>query len=424
MSSLQGTFNTAVQAMLAQSQEMTNISTNIANVNTNGYKSQSSHFMTLLNESGGPNSQYFAVQTTDSRAVDTQGNVENTGRKLDLEINGRGFFVTNTAADGSGTWEYTRDGSFSGQATTLSTSTNGVPDQGTYLTTASGNYVYGWKANADGTFPSTNDTKSLQPILISNDATFPAKETTTIGLAANVAAGLTGRQSVGLPFVDASGNTRTVTVGFTNAGASNWTLDMSSTIGAGGQPVTVSFNPPQVSFDTTGKISAPPGGLVTATINDPSGPQTVTIDMSKVTQYGGDSSLTVENITQDGYIAGQLQSTAFNSSGVLVGTFSNGETQNLYQLPVATFQADQNLNAVSGNVYTQTASAGALSINAVGAGTSPGGTQFVDGALESSNVDLSDQFSKMIVTQQAYSSASQVLRTADEMTQAARDLIS
>ena len=142
-----------------------------------------------------------------------------------------------------------------------------------------------------------------------------------------------------------------------------------------------------------------------------------------MTDFSDQGSITVQNVNQDGYIAGNLNSTYFNSEGVLLGSYSNGELKPLYKLAVANFTAEDNREAMPGNYFTQTADSGDLLIRGLGtAGTSTGGTAFVSGALERSTVDLSDQFSKMIITQRAYSSSAQVLRTADEMTQAVRDL--
>ncbi|MHB1207249.1 MAG: flagellar hook-basal body complex protein, partial [Rhodospirillaceae bacterium] len=314
---------------------------------------------------------------------------------------------------------YTRDGSFFGKAVPLSTSTNGVQDQGTLLTTADGSYVMGWAADAQGNISETNDLKSLTPILYSNNSVFAAKATTSIQLQANVAAAVPGRQHVGLPFVDAGGNTRTLDVGFNSAGASAWTLDMSS-VGTDNQPVGVTFTPPDVSFDTKGAVISPTDGKISVTINDASGPQTLTLDMSKVSQLGGDSGITVQNVNGDGYIEGRLKNTYFDKFGTLIGSYTNGQVRNIARLPVANFNANDNLNALPGNIFTQSAESGVLTLNAVG--TPQGSTEFVTGALETSNVDLADQFSKMIVTQRAYSSAAKVVQTADEMVQAVRDL--
>ena len=110
--SLQGTFNTSVQALNAQAQNLSNISTNIANVNTTGYKLQGSHFSTLLNHVTSLNKSFFSVDTTDFREVDKQGIITGTSRSFDVAINGRGFFVTNKNTEGNTGFQYTRDGAF------------------------------------------------------------------------------------------------------------------------------------------------------------------------------------------------------------------------------------------------------------------------------------------------------------------------
>ncbi len=419
--SLQGTFNTAVQAMNAQSQALSNISTNIANTNTTAYKASDTHFQTLLNHTQPVDKSFFTVNTFDYRQVDKQGTISTTNRSLDLAINGRGFLVTNTQADGSGVWQYTRDGALFGKATTLDVDTdgNGANDQGTRLTTADGSYIYGWAAHDDGMFNQVNDLKALVPVTYSTDSIFPSKATNLITLRANISAANEGRQNVSLPFVDQEGNSRSLSVGFTSNQDGNWTLDMAAN-DTNNQPVQVTFDPPNLSFNGTGNLVTPADGLLNVTVSDVNGPQSFTLEVKNVTQFADNGALTVNNVDQDGYIQGRLQKVYFNDSGVLIGSYTNGEVKNLFKLPVATFAADGNLEAKPGNIFVQTSEAGAMQLN--GLGQPQGTTQIVAGALEQSNVDLADQFSKMIVTQRAYSSAAKVLTTADEMTQAARDL--
>jgi flagellar hook protein FlgE len=419
--SLQGTFNTAVQAMLSQSQFMSNIGTNIANVNTTGYKAQDTHFQTLLNHVQPTDKRFFTVNTFDYRQVEKQGTIATTNRNLDVAINGRGFFVTNSTLDGSAGFQYTRDGAFFGKASTLAvdTDSDGQLDQGTLLTTANGSYVYGWKANDDGTFSQTDSLESLVPIEFNNNSIFPFKSTTHIDLQANLSAADTGRQNVGLPFVDQEGNSRSMTIGFNASITGEWTLDMSS-FGLDTQPVDVTFDPPTIMFDGKGRLTSPSEGILNVTVNDAVGPQSFTVDISKMSQFSDEGQLTVVGIDQDGYIEGRLKNSYFTKDGTLVGSYTNGEVKNLYKLPIARFQADHFLEARGGNIFLQTQDAGALMLKGLGDPT--GTTEVVSGALENSNVDLTDQFSKMIVTQRAYSSAAKVLTTADEMTMAARDL--
>lgn len=165
--SLQGTFNTAVQAMQAQSQSLNNISTNIANTNTTGYKLQDTHFATLLNHIQPTDKRFFTVNTYDYRQVEKQGSILSTNRTFDLAINGRGFFVTNRTDDASATFQYTRDGAFFGEAVTMDSDTNGDGnnDQGVRLITADGSYIYGWPADENGVVTQTNDLGSLAPVM-------------------------------------------------------------------------------------------------------------------------------------------------------------------------------------------------------------------------------------------------------------------
>jgi len=419
--SLQGTFNTSVQALNAQAQHLSNISTNISNVNTTGYKLQGTHFATLLNRVTPLEKRFFTVDTYDYREVTKQGLITSTERSFDVALNGRRFFVTNKTTNGSGEWQYTRDGSFYGKAAQLTTDSDGDGqlDQGTLLTTAGGDYIYGWAADADGNINQTNNLASLSPIMFSNNSVVASQATSTISLQANISADSSGRQSVGLPFVDASRNSRTLVMGFTaNAGNSDWTLDMEA-IGTNQQPVTATFNPSTISFSSIGEVLSPTNGQISVTVNDAAGPQTMTVDISQMTQFSDAGAFTVQNIEQDGFLAGRLQNAYFNNNGVLVASYSNGEIRNLYQLPIARFESDNKLEARNGNTYLQTVESGGLQLSALG---NAGTTNLVVGALEQSNVDLADQFTKMIVTQRAYSSAATVLRTTDEMTQAARDL--
>jgi len=419
--SIQGTFNTAVQAMQAQTQFLNNISTNIANTNTVGYKLQDTHFATLLNHTRPTDKRFFTVNTYDYRQMDKQGSIATTNRTFDLAINGRGYFVTNRTTDSSATFQYTRDGAFFGEAVTMDTDTdgNGTNDQGTRLITADGSYVYGWQADENGNVTQTSSLTDLRPVTFSNESIFPFRATSLIELQANVAASDSGRQTVGLPFVDQTGTSRTVTLGFTAQMGNTWTLDVAAS-DLSGQDLPVTFDPATVSFTGTGNLADPEDGLISVEISDALGPQSFLIDIRKVTQLADNNKLTVQNIEQDGYIEGRLDRTYFNGFGEFIGSYSNGEVRTLFKLPVASFVNEGKLEAKSGNIFVETHESGDLFLRGLGDPT--GSTQIVTGALEQSNVDLADQFSKMIITQRAYSSAAKVLTTADEMTMAARDL--
>ncbi|NKB44386.1 MAG: flagellar hook-basal body complex protein [Alphaproteobacteria bacterium] len=418
---LQGTFSTATLALNAQAQHLSNIATNIANVQTNAYKVQTTNFKTLLNHVSGTNKSFFAVNTDDNRLVDKQGLLLTTQRQLDLAIDGRGLFVTNVQPDGSGDWQFTRDGGFAGRSVQFETDTDGdgINDQGSVLTTIAGNTVFGWPANPDGTFNEVNDLNALEAVTINSNQVFDSRATSLITLQANVSAESQGRQGVGLPFIDANGDSRTLTIGFNASTTNEFTLDASS-ISTGNQPITATIDPPIAAFSGDARMAVPADGLFTVTINDPSGPQVITLDLRQTTQFQSTGSVEVLNLEQDGLQEGLLRSTTFDSDGVLYGSFSNGSRVPLFKLPIANFPAPNNLEAVQGNFFKADPQAGELELRSLGSVS--GIAQIVVGALEQSNVDLADQFTKMIVTQRAYSSSATVLRTADEMTQQARDL--
>jgi len=171
-------------------------------------------------------------------------------------------------------------------------------------------------------------------------------------------------------------------------------------------PDTISF---QVAWDPT----THPGG----------GTNTITVDVSKLTQYTGStaSTIDVKSLDQDGYASGALTSASFNDKGELIGSFSNGHSRTLFMLPVATFTATDQLTPISGTLFANNDRTGAMSVDSIAAQGS--GAAMSGGSVETSNVKLEDEFTRMIVTQKAYSMNAQVFKTADEMTTSARDLL-
>ncbi|MDO8605670.1 MAG: flagellar hook-basal body complex protein [Phaeospirillum sp.] len=159
-----------------------------------------------------------------------------------------------------------------------------------------------------------------------------------------------------------------------------------------------------------------------ATAATKAGTNTVALDTSKLTQFVGTSPTVVEikNIEQDGYESGIMDSSSFANTGELIAHFSNGRTRTLAMLSVASFVAPDSLDPLSGTVFRYTQQAGKVTVGTIADQGS--GAQIVASAVETSNVDLADEFTKMIITQKAYSMNSKVFTTADEMFQTARDL--
>jgi flagellar hook protein FlgE len=167
-------------------------------------------------------------------------------------------------------------------------------------------------------------------------------------------------------------------------------------------------------FNSDGSLSSPAGSAITipgVSVNNQSlGNVTLNLGAGGLTQYASTTgAATINQIQQNGYAAGQLQSVAINNSGLVVGTFSNGQNLDLASVTLSHFNGTNYLQALSGEAYAVTEQSGPAIAGA--SGTISGS------ALEGSNTDIADEFTKLIVTQQAYSANTKVITTANDMVQ-------
>lgn len=140
--------------------------------------------------------------------------------------------------------------------------------------------------------------------------------------------------------------------------------------------------------------------------------QDIDLDIAGLTQFSGEYNVT--SATQNGAELGLRTGVEIDRNGVVTARFSNGQTSALFKLPLATFTSPNSLTEQTGNAYIQTSESGSYNLREAGSG----GAGLVEGsALETSNVDIADEFTKMIVTQRAYSAGTKVIRTADDMTE-------
>ncbi|MDE5461858.1 MULTISPECIES: flagellar hook-basal body complex protein [unclassified Bradyrhizobium] len=168
------------------------------------------------------------------------------------------------------------------------------------------------------------------------------------------------------------------------------------------------------TFASDGSLTSPSGSGIT--INNVSvsgqslGSVSFNISSGGLTQYASTSgAVTINTITQNGYAAGQLRSVAVNNNGLVVGTFSNGQNLDLAQVSLSHFNGTNYLKAIDGGAYASTEQSGPAIDGA--SGTISGSS------LEGSNTDIADEFTKLIVTQQAYSANTKVITTANSMVQ-------
>jgi flagellar hook protein FlgE len=189
----------------------------------------------------------------------------------------------------------------------------------------------------------------------------------------------------------------------------------------------VSFRTPDGATITSGNINFGGDGRLNGTLDvngrtlvaldnidwlNGSTQQDINFNIAGFTQFAGEYNVISSN--QNGAALGLRTGLSVSEDGVVTAQFSNGQSQAIYQIPIATFANPNGLSEATGNVFRQSTESGDFNLREAGKG-SAGRVQ--GGSLEASNVDLADEFSKMIVTQRAYSADTKVLQTADQMTQ-------
>ncbi len=390
--------NSAVSGLRAHQLMLDVTGNNIANVNTPGFKAGRTTFSDVLSQTlagatapsqnvGGTDPQQvgLGVRTGAITNLFTQGGILTTNKPTDLAIQGDGFFVL---SDGSANC-YTRAGAFE------------VDSIGNLVDSVTGYRVQG----------------AAGDITISPTATSAPVATGTATITGNLdptaAAGSTYVATMSL--YDSLGDTHNLTLTFTKtATAGEFTYlttesDPSMSINAGGAGT--------IQFSGSGAITA--GGTGTITLdytNGASSAQAVTLDFgsatnaSPVTGFASPATLALAN--QDGSASGTLQSFSIGTTGAINGTFSNGRVQSLGTIRLATFPNAAGLSKQGNNLYRESSNSGVANTGDPGTG---GRGTLAPGSLEASNVDLADEFTKLIVAQRGFQANARVITTSDEV---------
>jgi flagellar hook protein FlgE len=362
-------------------------SNNIANVNTVGFKSSSVQFEDTLSQTltaaglpqatkGGTNPAQvgLGVRVSGIAANLTQGSQESTGNSLDALISGDGYFVT---SQGSQTL-FTRNGSMHW-------------DAAGQLTTEDGGLVQGWTAT-NGVI---NTGGKPGTISLPSGMVAPANATTKAQMAGN------------LPSDAASGTVLVRDITVYGPSGTEKSLAVTFTAGANG-----AWN-----YSASDGTGTPATGTITAAGPNVTGTTTattdgITIDMSALSGFAG---ITTANLSgQNGTKAGTLLSTAMGSDGTLSGTFSNGSTIPLARLTVATFRNPAGLEKAGDSAMRESLNSGQAQLTTAGSG---GAGSIISGALEASNVDLSQEFTNLIVAQRGFQANARIITTSDQILQ-------
>jgi flagellar hook protein FlgE len=417
-----GSFSTPLSGLTSAQQQLQSVSNNLANIDTNGYKTQTLTFSDIflqtgrMNGAGDPVQIGSGVKVSSTASNFTEGNLNATNTASNMAISGNGFFVTKGS---DGTLNYTRAGDFT-------TNSSGQ------LVTPSGELVLGYPA-VNGV---PNASAPLQPLQVSA-ITSPAVASTTVGITVNLnsetAAGGTAPSSP-VTVYDSLGSKHTLTVSYTKAASPavntwNYTVTVPSadvvagttgdtTVGTG----TLIFNGSgqlDTANSTIGAISIPTlAGGATAPLNI-SGPFGTAANPT-ITQTALASATSAT--TTDGFASGTLKTFTVEPDGTINGTFTGGagSTIALGQVAVASFANNQGLTSVGSNNYQATAASGQAVIGQAGTG---GRGTVIGGNVEQSNVDIATEFAKLIVAQQAYSANAKSITTFNTLSQATLAMI-
>lgn len=402
------------------------IGNNIANVNTVGFKTGRVNFQDIMSQtlrgSTAPNGGLGSIDAAQVGlgmtvggidVLQTQGNLQSTGKITDMAIQGDGFFVLGNAAQ----QYYTRDGGFD------------IDVNGNLVNPASGLKVQGWNADASGVIDTTGPIGALS-IPIGQRTTAQASSTASVrgNLDAGAAVGDTAQTTANL--YDSLGVAHSVTVTFTKTAANTWSwaaatdptdtgVDPTATTPSAASPGTLTFTsaglvdsatPPTGTLD----ITLTNGATTHITLDPTATPPT--LDLTKMTQFSGASEPVS---TANGFASGTLVTFAVGNGGEITGVYSNGQTQSLGQIAMANFLNPGGLMRAGQNMFGTSSASGTASVGKPGTGSR--GT-VTTGALEMSNVDLATQFTGMITAERGFQANGRVITTSDEMLQTLVDL--
>lgn len=385
------------------------VGNDIANVSTIGFKGSSTIFSDVLTQTlrgagaptttaGGTNPAQVGLGSRLAGTIQsfTQGALQRTGRSSDLAIQGDGFFIV----DNAGETMYTRSGAF-----TLDANGN--------LTTQEGMLVQGWQADEYGNVDTLSDPGSIE--IRVGDLIAPV-QTQTVDIGGNLSAdaAITTATTVTVTAYDQQGVATPINITYTKTAANEWTA--SATYGSG--PTAVALTDNVLTFDGAGELIGPAdrniniaGGLI------PGFPTAVSLDLGaagspgRVTQYSGTGTVNVSH--QDGSPSGNLQSYSISQDGVIVGAYSNGNSKAIGQITLAVFANPEGLERVAGG-WRETPNSGPASTGVAGAG---GRGLLASGNLEMSNVDLAEEFTRLMVAQRGFQGNARVITTSDEILQ-------
>ncbi|MDH1703087.1 flagellar hook protein FlgE [Comamonas terrigena] len=385
-------FQIALSALQAINHQLDNISQNIANTGTTGYKSSRTNFAAMY-ASSSPNGVRAASTT---QTLDVAGGLLSTGRNLDVAIAGNGYFMVK---DSTGVMNYTRVGVFD------------VDKQGV-LVDHMGRQVQGYGVTAG------NAALGNLGNLTVPTGQIPAQASTSVDFVANLSADWNVPANAFDPADSSSYNSSTVSVVYDSLGRQHtvtqyFVKTANNTVEVHYQNENTAVGTSTLKFTNAGQLDTA-ASTVAAVNLTPAGANalSVTFDYAGTTQFAGDTSTTTN--ASDGYASGTMVNVLVGADGSVNAQYSNGMVQSVGVIALATFPSDSGLTAVDGTSWQASAKSGAALIGTPGMGQLG---ELESQQLEQSNVEVASELVDLMGAQRNYQANTKVISTQNEIMQ-------
>lgn len=436
--SLLGAMNSAISGLGAQSQAFGNISDNVANSQTTGFKRVDTSFISILTTSTLTNNEPGAVVARPNFVNTVQGTITQTDNPLGLAIAGQGFFSVSQQTGELNNIPTFNQQLFYSRAGDFQLNKTG------YMINSAGLFLNGWPIDDVTGVPNQN---SLEPIQVSQTVFNPVA-TSEVVLSANLPATPAVDTAIpGAPLTstidvnDSLGTVHSVTLEWVKTAGDAWTVSISSADAAvpalGSADVTFgAASGNGVSEGTIGNLGGATGTVVASPFAADDAavlsftavfgtvPQTIRLNLGNfgqtggVTQFAG-TAYNLRGLTQNGVPPGSFSGVSMQPNGNVIVNYDNGQIRKIAQVPLITFNNPDALQRQNGQAFAATLESGTPL--ATPAGTNGAGT-LITSSIEGSNVDIAAEFSKLIVAQRAYSANTRVVTTADDLLQQTIDM--
>ncbi|MEL7045336.1 MAG: flagellar hook protein FlgE [Pseudomonadota bacterium] len=412
------TFSTAISGINAANSDLGVISNNIANASTTGFKASRAEFADVYATSllgAGDNAIGRGVSLASVTQEFAQGNITFTNNSLDLAINGAGYFITSV----EGATQYTRAGGFQ-------------VDREGFLVTNQNSRLQGFQVDSLGEITGQLGDIQIDRSLVSPNPTSQVTLTTNLDSRETIPGPAFGgpfnapvnstapdplsfNATTSTTIFDSLGNPHVLSLFFVK-NASN-TYDVFSLIDGitvdGGTPFTLAFN-------DAGELTTDPADLVVSGwdpvdadgVDNGAATQNVTVNLTSTTQFGAD--FAISSVIQDGFSAGQLRGLEIDETGIAFARYTNGESQALGQVALASFNNENGLQPIGDTAWVETFSSGSPNVGEPG---TSGLGAIQSAALEDSNVEITQALVDLIIAQRNFQANAQVIQSNDAITQ-------